>query len=346
MPNLCDFTVCTTHRFSDSKTRNATTLQVAITTNGQGCRLASRLKREVVAKLAPEAGVAVEKVGQLRRLAKIQPDNIDDAENELNEEATVSTPNRPVEQRSAAYFEAEENETQRARRRMKWVAQISEYWSLSQLAGFTKDAMTELLAGELRSPERSPDHPSTVSPLPSHHSLALSQPMKTGRVLLVGSGPGHPSLLTLTTHDALTRAVDLVLTDKLVPAGVLALIPPHVEVRVARKFPGNAEGAQQELMDFTLEGARAGRTVVRLKQGDPALYGRVGEELLFLRSHGVDILIVPGISSALAAPLLAQIPVTQRGAADSLAVCTGVGRGGAKGRIPGYERGRTLVLLM
>lgn len=346
MPALCDFTVCTTHRFSDSKTGNATPLQVAITTNGQGCRLASRLKREVVAKLAPEAGVAVEKVGQLRRLAKSQLDTLEDVENELNEETTVSTPNRPVEQRSATCFEVEESEAQRARRRMKWVAQISEYWSLSQLAGLTEGEMTELLAGELRNPAQPPDQSSTISPLPSQHGISLSQPTKAGRVLLVGSGPGHPSLLTLAAHDALTRAADLVLTDKLVPAGVLALIPPHVEVRVARKFPGNAEGAQQELMDFALEGARAGRTVVRLKQGDPALYGRVGEELLFLRSHGVDALIVPGISSALAAPLLAQIPVTQRGAADSLAVCTGVGRGGAKGRIPGYERGRTLVLLM
>lgn len=345
-PVLCDFTVCTTHRFLDNKTGNATPLQVAITTNGQGCRLASRLKREVVAKLTPEAGVAVEKVGQLRRLAKSQLDNVEDMENELNEEVIVSTPNRPVEQHSVAYFEAEESEMQRVRRRMKWVAQISEYWSLSQLAELTDDAMAELLAGELRNPTQPSAYSSTVSSLPSQHSLTLSQPTKAGRVLLVGSGPGHPSLLTLAAHDALTRAADLVLTDKLVPAGVLALIPPHVEVRVARKFPGNAEGAQQELMEFALEGARAGRTVVRLKQGDPALYGRVGEELLFLRSHGVDALIVPGISSALAAPLLAQIPVTQRGAADSLAICTGVGRGGAKGRIPGYERGRTLVLLM
>lgn len=86
--------------------------------------------------------------------------------------------------------------------------------------------------------------------------------------------------------------------------------------------------------------------IAQLKQGDPALYGRVGEEVLFLRSHGIEATIIPGISSALAAPLFAQIPVTQRGAAESLILCTGVGRSGRDVRLPGYERGRTLVVLM
>lgn len=83
-----------------------------------------------------------------------------------------------------------------------------------------------------------------------------------------------------------------------------------------------------------------------MKQGDPALYGRAGEELLFLRSHNIPTLIIPGISSALAGPLFANIPVTQRGAAESLIVCTGVGRGGRSVSLPGYARGRTLVVLM
>ena len=88
---------------------------------------------------------------------------------------------------------------------------------------------------------------------------------RQGRVLLVGSGPGHPSLLTLAAHTALTREADLVLTDKLVPEGVLAIIPKHIEVRVARKFPGNAEAAQQEMMDMALKAAREGKTVVRVR---------------------------------------------------------------------------------
>ncbi|KAH8111914.1 uroporphyrin-III C-m [Phellopilus nigrolimitatus] len=342
MPSLCDFTVCATHRCLDPQTGRATPLQVAITTNGHGCRLAGRIKREVVAKLDSDAGVAVEKVSQLRTLAKNASDDYEEAESELNEETTVASPNRPVAQRLS---KMEESAKERARRRMKWVAQISEYWSLRQLASLDEKEMTNTLSGELLSPNCVPTQ-TPSGPAPSQHDLAISPPKKKGRVLLVGSGPGHPSLLTLAAHAALTREADLVLTDKLVPAGVLALIPPHIEVRVARKFPGNADGAQQEMMDMALAAARAGRTVVRLKQGDPALYGRVGEELLFLRAYGVDVLIIPGISSALAAPLFAHIPVTQRGAAEALAVCTGVGRGGKGVRLPGYERARTLVVLM
>ena len=343
MPGLCDFTVCATHRFSDKESERATSLQIAVTTNGKGCRLSGRLKRELAIKLSPDAGVAVDKIGRLRELAKSSDTDIEDVENELNEELTVSSPNRPVEQRIPG--KSNENESEKARRRMKWVAQISEYWSLSQLAALREKEMIEILDGELNAIVNDPN---TTTPLEtsSQHGLLLSPPSKMGRVLLVGSGPGHPSLLTLAAHSALTRDADIVLTDKLVPTAVLALIPSHVEVHVARKFPGNAEGAQQELMDLALAGAKAGKTVVRLKQGDPALYGRVGEELLFLRAHGIPALIIPGISSALAAPLLANIPVTQRGAADSLAVCTGVGRGGARGRLPGYERSRTSVILM
>ncbi|KAL5494619.1 MET1 [Sanghuangporus weigelae] len=362
IPELCDFTVCSSHRFSENG-ELPTALQVGVTTNGQGCRLASRIRREIVAKLPPEVGPAVQKVGELRRLAKsesqsVQPDTVvdavEDAENELNEEITVSSPNRPVDQRSKeSNLLEEENEAQRSKRRMKWVAQISEYWSFKQLAGLTEEDMGNLLARNLLSPKPSnpsspgPSSSSTEHPYPSQHGLSLSPlPLKPGRVLLVGSGPGHPSLLTLAAHQAITSLADLILSDKLVPSAILSLIPAHIPLHIARKFPGNAEGAQQELMDMALAAAREGKTVVRLKQGDPAMYGRVGEEILFLRKHGVECLVVPGISSALAAPLFAGIPVTQRGAADSLAVATGVGRGGAKGRLPGYERARTLVLMM
>ncbi len=87
-------------------------------------------------------------------------------------------------------------------------------------------------------------------------------------------------------------------------------------------------------------------TVVRLKQGDPFIYGRGGEEILFFRRHGYEPLLIPGLSSSLAAPLSAGIPVTQRGVSDSLVLCTGVGRKGNKTVMPGYKRSRTLVVLM
>ncbi len=84
----------------------------------------------------------------------------------------------------------------------------------------------------------------------------------------------------------------------------------------------------------------------KLKQGDPTVYGRAGEEVLFFRAHGYEAIVIPGVSSVLAGPIFAGIPVTQRGAAESFIVCTGVGRQGKEVKLPGYERSRTLVLLM
>ncbi|EEB96431.1 hypothetical protein MPER_04438 [Moniliophthora perniciosa FA553] len=198
--------------------------------------------------------------------------------------------------------------------------------------------------GAILTGEHGTDDRDQSIPIPSVHSLTLPPP--AGRILLVGSGPGHPSLLTLATHTALTKLAHLVLSDKLVPDAVLALIPSHVEVRIAKKFPGNAEGAQNEMMEAAVEAARRGLTVVRLKQGDPVVYGRAGEEVLYFRERGFEPVVVPGVTSAIAAPTFAGIPVTQRGAAESFFVCTGVGRKGKEVQLPGYERGRTLVILM
>lgn len=103
--------------------------------------------------------------------------------------------------------------------------------------------------------------PTSQEHLPSRH---FGQLPKNGRILLVGSGPGHPSLLTVATHLALTQQADVVLSDKLVPDAVLALIPKHVHIRIARKFPGNADGAQIEMMEAAVEAAKKGLTVVRV----------------------------------------------------------------------------------
>jgi uroporphyrin-III C-methyltransferase len=150
----------------------------------------------------------------------------------------------------------------------------------------------------------------------------------------------------MAAHSLLTKHATLILSDKLVPPQILALIPKHIPLTIAKKFPGNAEGAQNELMDLAYEGAQRGETVVRLKQGDPYVYGRGGEEVLFFRERGYEAIVVPGISSAFAAPLMAGIPVTQRGVSESVVVCTGVGRKGKGVKLPGYERARTTVVLM
>ena len=85
---------------------------------------------------------------------------------------------------------------------------------------------------------------------------------------------------------------------------------------------------------------------LQLKQGDPTVFGRAGEEIIYFRSQGFEPIVVPGVSSALAGPIFAGVPVTQRGVAESFIVCTGVGRGGKGVKLPGYERSRTLVILM
>ncbi|KAG6873078.1 hypothetical protein C0992_009127, partial [Termitomyces sp. T32_za158] len=343
MPDLCDFTFTSTHRFEDAG-GNATPLQIGVTTNGQGCRLAGRIRRDIVSRLPKDVGGAVQRVGRMRALAKARAvkeeerysDGEDEAD-ELEEDNRVSTPNRPVPSRSSS-----ETEPESSKRRIRWVAQVSEYWPISKLARMSESEMEGVLDGE-RTPVTSPslEHPEPV--LPSIHSLVFP---RKGRILLVGSGPGHPSLLTLATHTALTKMADLVLSDKLVPDAVLALIPKTVQIRIAKKFPGNAEGAQMEMMEAAIEAAQRGLTVVRLKQGDPVVYGRAGEEVLYFRSHGFEPVVIPGVSSALAAPTFAGIPVTQRGVAESFMVCTGVGRKGKDVQLPGYERARTLVILM
>ncbi|KAF4604528.1 hypothetical protein EYR40_003302 [Pleurotus pulmonarius] len=345
MPEYCDFSFTSTHRWDDPHTGSKSALQVGVTTNGQGCRLAGRIKREIVAALPKEVGGALKRVGELRLLAKektreviaqpTQDETTFDEELEVVEDNCIASPNRPVSQRSQS-----ETPSEYAKRCMKWVAQVSEYWPIHQLANMTPLDMEEILSGD-HSP---PAEPVANTALRSVHELALTKP--PGRILLVGSGPGHPALLTLATHTALTKMADIVLSDKLVPSAVLDLIPPTVTIRIARKFPGNAEGAQTEMMEAAVDAAKKGLCVVRLKQGDPAIYGRFGEEVLYFRAHGFEPLVIPGVSSAIAAPTFAGIPVTQRGVAESLMVCTGVGRAGKTVVLPGYERGRTLVILM
>ncbi|KAI0297556.1 tetrapyrrole methylase [Multifurca ochricompacta] len=328
MPDLCDFTLPSVHRVP------GTPLQLAVTTNGQGCRLGARIRREVVARLPRDTGMAVARVGELRRLARDS--------GEADNEHQSPTPNTPVSQWSAT---EEETDAERSMRRMRWVAQISEYWSYSHLANLTQEGMENVLNGNglgvpfdaLKNCELEPG---------SRHGLAIAPSQPHGKIFLVGSGPGHPGLLTMATHDILTKQADLVLSDKLVPEAVLALIPKHVEVRIARKFPGNADGAQQEIMEAAVDAASHGLSVVRLKQGDPTVYGRMGEEILYFRERGFESVVIPGISSALAGPVCAGIPVTQRGAAESFIVCTGVGRQGQDVVLPGYDRARTLVILM
>jgi uroporphyrin-III C-methyltransferase len=466
-PNLCDFSFPASYRFPctnpispldstgdamlqirSTEVVSSSSLQIAVTTNGRGCRLAGRLRREIVSALPHNVGDAVEKVGIMRDLAKRQAEKPQDASGSaaatvgasassplkrlkrnaaragkdgtadveeedlsfdttpLNSPVPQLVPKNPLEsvttnarlkqlqvEIQARHEQEAQQAEERTKRRMRWVAQISEYWPIEYLGNLAEQQMKDALRahGEEQSAPVPPattavgadatqhregqninepssrgrptapraDQDASAEPSASlaqrarsQHSLDIRPPppetARKGHIYLLGSGPGHPGLLTTMAYKLLTSAsTDLILSDKLVPAAILRLIPQSTPLEIAKKFPGNAEGAQSELIAKALRAAlEEGKTVVRLKQGDPFVYGRGGEEVLAFRRAGIECTVVPGISSSIAAPAMLGIPVTQRGAADSLVLCTGVGKGGKKVKLPGYDRGRSLIVLM
>ena len=147
--------------------------------------------------------------------------------------------------------------------------------------------------------------------------------MKAGTVALVGAGPGDPGLLTLRAAELLGKA-DVVLVDRLVDPRVLEHVRPGAEVIGVGKasWTGTAP-LQEDINDQLIALAQAGKRVVRLKGGDPFVFGRGSEEAQALVDHGIAFEVVPGISSAIAAPMYAGIPVTARGVAQDITVVTG-----------------------
>jgi uroporphyrinogen III methyltransferase/synthase len=143
-----------------------------------------------------------------------------------------------------------------------------------------------------------------------------------GIVHLVGAGPGDPGLMTRRGLE-LIAAADVVLYDRLIPPGALEGARRDAELRYVGKEPGQAGMGQEEINALLVELGRAGRRVVRLKGGDPFVFGRGGEEAEALAAAGVPFEVVPGVSAGVAAPAYAGIPVTHRGAASAVAFVTG-----------------------
>jgi uroporphyrin-III C-methyltransferase len=168
----------------------------------------------------------------------------------------------------------------------------------------------------------------------------------SGFVYLVGAGPGDPGLLTLRGAEVLRRA-DVIVYDRLAPSALLDLAPARAERIDAGKRPGSATLGQDSINRLLVDRARRGRTVVRLKGGDPFVFGRGGEEALACSKAGIPFEVVPGVSSAIAAPAYLGIPVTHRGLSSSFAVVTGTL---ASGAVADLERAatsvETLVVLM
>lgn len=157
----------------------------------------------------------------------------------------------------------------------------------------------------------------------------MTTPAAPGRVTLVGAGPGAADLLTYRAWRALSAA-DVVVTDRLVPREVLDDLDPRVEVVDVGKTPGRHTLPQAEIDALIVARALAGEHVVRLKGGDPFVFGRGGEEVAACRAAGVPVEVVPGVSSALAAPALAGVPLTHRGTTTAFHVVTGHTRDGAE----------------
>ncbi|ODV79740.1 methionine metabolism [Suhomyces tanzawaensis NRRL Y-17324] len=318
-PDLCTFTLLSTYTSGD--------FQMGVSTSGKGCKLASKIKRELTNALPSNIGEICNKIGELRaviqaedqaELSKIHTDTIGEHDDDAINTSTLN----------ALVKEFGMTQEQRKTQRTRWLSQIVEYFPLSKLADLSIEDLTHAYH----------EH--------KHEAPASVSGAAKGQISLVGSGPGSVSLLTLGALQAIHSA-DLVLADKLVPQQVLDLIPKNrTRLFIARKFPGNAEKAQEELLSLGLEAVTKGEKVVRLKQGDPYIFGRGGEEYRFFQQHGFTPVVLPGITSALAAPVLANIPATHREVADQVLICTGTGRRGVLPNLPEFVRSRTTVFLM
>jgi uroporphyrin-III C-methyltransferase/precorrin-2 dehydrogenase/sirohydrochlorin ferrochelatase len=145
---------------------------------------------------------------------------------------------------------------------------------------------------------------------------------ENGRVALVGAGPGDPDLLTVKAARLISEA-EIVFADRLVGKGVMALISSSAEIVSVGKSKGEHSVPQDEIHRRMIEAARAGKRVVRLKGGDPFIFGRGGEEVEALRAADVNVEVVPGISAALGVAAATQIPLTHRETAQAVTFVTG-----------------------
>jgi uroporphyrin-III C-methyltransferase/precorrin-2 dehydrogenase/sirohydrochlorin ferrochelatase len=143
-----------------------------------------------------------------------------------------------------------------------------------------------------------------------------------GGVALVGGGPGDPELITVRGRRLLAHA-DVVVADRLAPPELLAELPPHVEVIDAAKIPYGRAMAQDAINEVLIDRARAGKFVVRLKGGDPFVFARGYEEVIACADAGIPVTVVPGVTSAIAVPALAGVPVTHRAVTHEFVVVSG-----------------------
>lgn len=177
---------------------------------------------------------------------------------------------------------------------------------------------------------------------PTNHGKS---PARSARVFLIGAGPGDPGLVTVKGL-AYLREADVVVYDRLVAPTLLREARADAELINVGKYAGHHLVSQEKINALLVERACMGQRVARLKGGDPCVLGRGGEEAEALARAGIPFEIVPGVTSAIAVPAYAGIPVTQRGVASSFMVVTGHRATGQASRLSHYERPDTLIVLM
>lgn len=298
VPYLCDFWFTSVHREGP--------VQIAVSSNGKGPSITSRLIRQLANQLPAGLGDAVAGFGRLRDAIR-QED--------------------PAPESSS--------------RRMSWLGKIGRGWAYDDLAHLDEATVAHLVRA-YSDGGAPPDGPPRGGKAATSDDV-VQLPSEPSDVLMVGAGPGDPRMLTVEAARALAEA-DVVVADRLIAPEILDLI--EGELRIARKLPGRSHEAQREIEDWVVGAARAGRRVVRLKQGDPFVFGRANEELDRFAAEGLRVRVLPGISSALAAPLVAGVPLTCREVADRFVVATGQGADGKRVDVSPYDPQQTLVLLM
>ncbi len=287
IPN-CDFFFGSVVRRGD--------LQIAISTAGESPALAQRLRREIDEQLPQDLGPWLEKVGTLRR------------------EVLASHP-RGEERRlllhELAYRQVCDSPT----------------CSTRQLASTLPEGAVENSPGQAqRSPGKTAQ--TSISPVGATETdrercvNGAFKDTRAGRVYLVGSGPGDPDLLTVKAV-RLIESADVILHDDLVTAAILNLASPHAMIENVGKRCGIKTITQEDINALMIEYALAGRSVVRLKSGDPMLFGRAAEEMESLAEAGIEYEIVPGVSAAFAAAAAIGCSLTDRSRASNVIFSTG-----------------------
>ncbi|WP_329397231.1 uroporphyrinogen-III C-methyltransferase [Streptomyces melanogenes] len=222
--------------------------------------------------------------------------------------------------------EANERASAEAERHRVWCVRsddASQATAWTPATGRSEGVTVAVLTGGAPDPRRTAAvRDAVVEGLRDGTLVAPHHRTRTPGVALVGGGPGDPDLITVRGRRLLAEA-DVVIADRLGPRDLLDELPPHVEVIDAAKIPYGRFMAQEAINNALIEHAKAGKAVVRLKGGDPYVFGRGMEELQALAEAGIACTVVPGISSSISVPGAAGIPVTHRGVAHEFTVVSG-----------------------